>query len=257
MIEKMFSVFKPKVEEIESTPAELITAAGSWEELDAVLRSLGRVKGSAEDDPEYASEELVEAIQAVRNGFAALNSITRNYGLRAKVEELLATEKIPEETPSNMITAVQSWEELDDVLNTLGSIQMSDDSGLVYIAPKLIRTIKELRETPYAVREKRALVNTITKDEGLQAKVIELLGGEPAPAEQIASTRSWDELILTIEFLGSVQGPKEDDTKYTAADIIASLQDIRNGKALLTSVTRAQGLRAKATELFEADQSAS
>ncbi len=66
---------------------DLIKSANSFEDLYQVLRQIGDIRGTAKT---YTAERLVEKIEMVRKGEATPLDITRTYGIRDKVQELLA-----------------------------------------------------------------------------------------------------------------------------------------------------------------------
>lgn len=63
-----------------------VACCETWEELDKVVDQLGEVEGTR--GYMYSASKIKRAIQAVRNG-DLINYVTRTYGLRAKVAELL------------------------------------------------------------------------------------------------------------------------------------------------------------------------
>ena len=65
---------------------ELIKAAADFDALYRVIREIGVIRGSAK---EYPAEKVIDDIERVRKDEIDEGFITRTYGLREKVEELL------------------------------------------------------------------------------------------------------------------------------------------------------------------------
>ena len=79
----------PPVEEggeFDAQARELITNASDLESLCAAINEIGGVRGTLKD---YSAEILIRKIREVQAGERTLSYITRTYGLRDKVRELL------------------------------------------------------------------------------------------------------------------------------------------------------------------------
>lgn len=63
-----------------------VACCESWEELDKVIDELGEVEGTR--GIMYSASKIKQGIEAVKAG-GMINYVTRTYGLRAKVAELL------------------------------------------------------------------------------------------------------------------------------------------------------------------------
>lgn len=135
-----------------------IKDARTMEELFSIIDSLDGVQGSQEN---FSSEQLKDIIQKVQNEELNTSYITRSYGLRDKVEELLNKESIKE------IKDVQSLEELYKVLKYKGGL---DGSYRHYSAEELIQKIENYRESRFEI-----ILGEITRANGLRDKVEELL----------------------------------------------------------------------------------
>lgn len=72
--------------EQDSEYRELIQLATDFETLYAAIRKIDVVRGSEKD---YSAERLIADINEIRQGNKEIGHITRTYGLRDKVEELL------------------------------------------------------------------------------------------------------------------------------------------------------------------------
>ncbi len=72
--------------EYEKEYRKLIKFSDNFENLYKIIRRIGIIPGTAKD---YPSEKLVADINEVRRGEKDLGFITRTYGLRDKVKELL------------------------------------------------------------------------------------------------------------------------------------------------------------------------
>lgn len=86
---KMGPVETPPVEEStgqDKAYRELIRAAVDFETLYETIRQVRTIRGTGR---EYSAEKLIGYIEEVRKGDMDINYITRTYGLRDKVQELL------------------------------------------------------------------------------------------------------------------------------------------------------------------------
>lgn len=63
-----------------------VACCESWQELDKVIDELENVEGTR--GIIYSAYKIKQGIEAVKNG-GMINYVTRTYGLRAKVAELL------------------------------------------------------------------------------------------------------------------------------------------------------------------------
>lgn len=164
----LMTLEKSDRKEKELSPAERISQADTWEELENALRSAGSITGSKEQEiliegkrirakRAYSSGELIEKIKKVRNQELFLSGITKQHGLREKVSRLL-------------IRDADSLEELKQRL-----IQMGKDVDFG-------STEKTIKNGVYWVEmvgkvEKGSLeLDNITRQFGLRQKVIELMG---------------------------------------------------------------------------------
>ena len=68
----------------------LISSAATFEELFEALKTIGEVRGSEQT---YSPKDLIVIINHVRNQELTPRSITRTYGLREKVIQLLVAER--------------------------------------------------------------------------------------------------------------------------------------------------------------------
>lgn len=72
-----------------------IQDAGSFDELFDLLETLAEMEGGIHGTQKtYSPQELRKQIDRVRNGHRSINSITRSYGIRDKVEELLQDDRV-------------------------------------------------------------------------------------------------------------------------------------------------------------------
>lgn len=79
----------PPVEELterDKAYRELVQAAVDFETLRETIRQIGTIPGMGRD---YPAEKLIGYLEEVRKGDMDINYITRTYGLRDKVQELL------------------------------------------------------------------------------------------------------------------------------------------------------------------------
>ena len=74
----------------EPEPESELIHADKWTDLYRIVRDLGEVQGSQE---KFTSQRLIELIELVRAGEAAINMITRSRGIRENVQRLLDLEK--------------------------------------------------------------------------------------------------------------------------------------------------------------------
>lgn len=92
MEEKKFEGGQVDIPPIEETTEhdrayrELIQSASDFETLYETIRQMGVIRGTAK---EYEAEKLIGYIDRVRSGDMDLSYITRTYGLRDKIQELL------------------------------------------------------------------------------------------------------------------------------------------------------------------------
>ncbi len=136
---------------------EQIAAVTTFEELEAVLESVGRIKGSAQV---YSADELIPKIQLVREQELVLATITRSEGLRDKVAELYIVEQIAKaESVDDVIKAIKTMYDAEYDLKT--------SSGEAYKMEELIGFINY-------VSKGELVEDYVTSNYGLRDKIVEL-----------------------------------------------------------------------------------
>ena len=76
----------------ENTPEAVIQRASTIEELKQAILEMGQIKGTGRT---YTPEEVVDYIDGVASKLVSIHYVTRSYGIRNKVRELLGL-PIPE-----------------------------------------------------------------------------------------------------------------------------------------------------------------
>lgn len=76
--------------EAESEHELQILSCENFEGLYKALKEIGEIKGAKT----FTSEELIDIIEKIRNNEADVIDITRTYGLRSKVKELLQNDPV-------------------------------------------------------------------------------------------------------------------------------------------------------------------
>jgi len=151
-------------QEDEAELASSIKKATTFEELTKTLDDIGRIKKT--DGTVYSADELIEKIEWVRSGQTFPDVITRTGGLRAKVTELFAIERI-----ANALDITSLDTAIDVIVAALGeplkssngteipsadlkaAIRMVVEEGLV---PELVTRQYGLRDKAIALRQARA-----------------------------------------------------------------------------------------------------
>ena len=122
-------------------------------------------------------DQIIESIKDVRSGNDSPSAVTRTYGLRDKVEELLREAKGETAKPSERISAARSfkglYEAIEDIGNISGSQQTLSPSGW--------------REVIEEVRVGRRDPLSVTRTHGLRDKVEDLIRGERFEKENACS----------------------------------------------------------------------
>jgi len=133
-----------------------ISNAKNFEELFSAIEEIGTIDGTKE---KYSPEELKQIINQVRNGDIRNTYVTRTYGLRDKVVELLENQKAK-------ISNAKNFEELFSAIEEIGTI---DGTKEKYSPEELKQIIDQVRHESYHI-------NFVTRAYGLRDKVKELLG---------------------------------------------------------------------------------
>lgn len=164
----------------------IINNAHTIEELFDILENVNEVDGS---NQAFSSEDLISQIQAVENKLAPLETITKTFGLRDKVLDLLdgnvLSKEIEERKIIEQVSSAQSIEELVEICKKIESIDTSSGpmSG------------KEIALLIEKIEHKLAPLEALTRTDGLRDKVYELLGDtvlseEIKEREQIAQVKT-------------------------------------------------------------------
>ena len=154
--------------EKELSPAEKISQADNWEELEDALRSAGSITGSEEEEMliegkrirakrAYSPGELIEKIKKVKNKELFLKPITQGHGLREKVSRLLIKEADSIEDLKQKLMQIGKYVDF-------GSTKSSTRDGIYWM------------ERVQDVEKGSLELDKVTRQFGLRQKVIELMG---------------------------------------------------------------------------------
>jgi hypothetical protein len=156
---------KDSSHEIDMT--NIINNAHSLDELFDILENVKEINGSNQT---LSSEELISQIEAVQHKQADLETITKTFGLRDKVLELLdgdvLSKELQERKIIEQVSSAKSIEELMDICNKVEFIDTS--SG-----PMNGKDIASIIEK---IEYKLLPLEALTRADGLRDKVYELLG---------------------------------------------------------------------------------
>jgi len=141
-----------------------------------------------------------------------------------------------QEDYSKKIKGAASFEELEQILNSIGSIK---GSTATYSAEDLITAIKN-------AREKGDLLSTITRSEGLRDKVAELY-----IIEGISKATDIDHIVGTIGIMGhgGVELSDSSGKSYDISELIDKVTRVYSGELPENHITSKYGLRDKVLEL--------
>ena len=147
------------------SPEEVINGSETFDELYVALGAIGQVPGTLNMEPyNYSADELKRIIDRVRRGKGLPGDVTRTYGLRGKVMELLAI-KTGIEDPREAIEAAESFDDLYLAMDKLGNIRLGSEARTVKQEKAVIREVEGEREIP----------RNVTRDFNIRDKVTELL----------------------------------------------------------------------------------
>jgi len=141
-----------------------------------------------------------------------------------------------DKNPEAQISAAKTFEELGEVLDAVGRIKGSSE---VYSADELVSLIQ-------SVRERGALLTTITRAEGLRDKVAELY-----IVEQVAKANNIDDMVGAIGIMAHAGFELKDSSgqPYKMQELVEYLNKVYSGELPENYVTRNYGLRQKVVEL--------
>jgi hypothetical protein len=285
------------------TPIEkLQEQINSAESLDGLIEIINNFKGGGieySDGSAISSNELVNRINHIKDFFnkeenqnAAIdnpmytNTITRNFGLRDKVQELIQKEldkNIKEKEEYNkkaeeLQEQINSASNINELIEIIGDfkegVRYSD--GTMVSSEKLIENINFLREF-YNSKEDGGNINAevplflnkITRNLGLRDKVQSLISKEIEQEKEnqrtentklmiqdkINSAQSLDELIHDLNLYGESITLTFDNGTLSMKDIAESLNALKQNKdADVDQVTDFWGLRGKVQELLEKER---
>lgn len=167
----------------------IIGQAHTLEELFDILENVGEIEGKT---GVYKSEDLVSQIQAVENKQASLETITKTFGIREKVLELLGenilSKELEERKIIEQVSLAQSIEELVSICSQIESIDTA--SGPV--------SGKEIASIIDQVEHKLLPLEAITRTDGIRDKVHELLG-DTVISEELEERAQIEELQNSLK----------------------------------------------------------
>ncbi len=159
------------LDEVEMRQAAIANCS-SFDELYKVIDTFdGGIPGTLNGEKyNYPPNELKAIIDRARIRKHLVNDITRTYGIRAKVIQLLDAEDESDtgEVEKPLIKHAQDFRQLYAAMRALDVKTIGSSE----------RTIEEEIRVIEEVRSGKATPLGITRDEGLREKVIELLGGK-------------------------------------------------------------------------------
>lgn len=177
----------------ESSPkidlTNIIGQAHTLEELFDILENVGEIEGKT---GKYNSADLVTQIQAVENKQATLETITKTFGIREKVLELLGenilSKELEERKIIEQVSSAQSIEELVSICSQIESIDTS--SGPV--------SGTEIASIIEKVEHRLLPLEALTKTDGIRDKVYELLG-DTVISEELEERAQIEELENSLK----------------------------------------------------------
>ena len=133
---------------------------------------------------------------------------------------------------TTQINPIENAKTFNDLYSVLNSIQGIQGSSQFYASSDLISAIG-------GVRSGALRINSITRNAGLREKVMGLL---------ILESNDFNQLYSNLDKITEITG--SDETIYTSQQLKNYIEDVRNGRMGVNSITRSLGLRNKVSELL-------